>query len=1045
MIRALRVLSVFALVVLVAASVLARPVEPQPMRGEPPRHEQPQRNAGERADTLFLFAASGPGSYGSPGTDARGFTFDHEGGPAAAGWYGEDLTAQDDTYWHLASTSICAGTGTDMSGAQPFDSGDLLNDYALWCGAQGICSWVHEIGYGTDWNQQAVLDLSAYPVSDSLVVNFAYMADFEGDNYDFFELRVESDGEWVTVYENHVEGEQTLLDLSILIPAATLGGPGASTRIAFHFESDGGWSDEDGDYISNIGAVWIDNIKATVDGAQVFASDFEDGVEPVEISFETPPGAGLHAELRRTSFNENPCKVNSSYFWTFFDLGTTIPEYPIPVIPFGPPYVHMAVRSPWLEVDQHGDPIEIGPDTRVWIDWWYYEYNYLNPLVFSGHPGIAARSADGCEGPFIGEENWWYMEPALWENVATDEYFDLQESIDAIGGGPIDAIAVRFWVRDLCDAWCNTYGDGYPHTPTPFYDNIRVKLYNHSEVDWNVDQFRRFQDNFAEADGKVRIDSAIDVQPSQSTTLVIGDSTRVELNMDPLGGIEEDLLGVPGEVRPALYMHFRISDGPHAGSTDPAMGDPDASDGIWSPHIGTTMVNGETWNVAIADSSRDQGTVSDDAWAFDFADDYFEPGDRIEIYYRGEARNGTISVRPDGAESLDPGLRRFYRINCLPTAGTSLLFVNDDPYRAYSSYFSAAEPLPSEAPHWEEALLYNGITGYDTYVTQAPSSGLHNGLGCRAELGQLAGYDMIIWDSGNLPSFTLTNALPGDLCFDTTLLSDWLSNSTHDTGLWVMGCEVASDLRDEPSFLNTALGAQRVALGTYYDDASGVLNPIVEAVHPDLYWEGTPRFLADGGCPSIENFDLVKPIGPLAEVTHTWNPDPGYDAVAGILNRDPDGDGTALSPLGHENRTLFNPFGYEQVWDDGHGLHLGVDYARRMVGHVLNAFFGQPLNDVVDAATPAVSTKLTGVHPNPFNPSTRVDFSLAEPGHATLRIYDLAGRRVRTLHDGKLAAGTHELEWHGRDDAGNPLASGVYFLRFESGGFVSKEKLVLLK
>ncbi len=61
--------------------------------------------SGARADTLFLFTESGEGSFGSPGTDARGFTFDHEGGPAPAGWRGVDMN-DEGSFWHVASTDI---------------------------------------------------------------------------------------------------------------------------------------------------------------------------------------------------------------------------------------------------------------------------------------------------------------------------------------------------------------------------------------------------------------------------------------------------------------------------------------------------------------------------------------------------------------------------------------------------------------------------------------------------------------------------------------------------------------------------------------------------------------------------------------------------------------------------------------------------------------------------------------------------------------------------------------------------------------------------
>ena len=1013
-----------------ATAVTAREAELlPPLRVAPPATPVMPAD-GARVDTSFLFAASGPGSYGSPGTDARGFTFDHEGGPAAAGWFGVDITEQEDAWWHLADTDICAGTGTDMSQALPFDVGDTVNDYALWCGRESVCSWVSPSGYGHNWRQTAVLDLSAHPAAIDVEVEFAYRSDFEGGPYDWFELHVDSAGVWKTVHVEDTTADRTYRELSFTIPAAEFGG--GATRVGFHFRSDDAWSDEDGAYVSDIGAVWIDNLVATVDGVQVFAADFEDGIEPTEIGFETPPGAGMHAALRRGVFQEDPCIYNAGHFWTFFDPGTTVPEYPAPVIPFGPPYVFEAIQSPWLEVDQHGDPIEIGPDTQVRIHYWMYADLPLNGLVFGAEtPYVAARVDGGCEGPFTrNTTTYWPDFNGEWYQIWNHANWELQASAEAAGGGEITAIAVRLWVMDMCEVWCNINGDGYPHTPGPFYDNVSVRLQDRSDAEWDVSKFHRLQDSFPGPGGKVRIDSAYDVQPGGSTTLVVGDSTRVTLNMDPLGGIKLDMASVPGEYRPSLYLHFRVTAGPHAGSTDPAMGDPDASDGVYSPHVGTTMLYGETWNVAIADSARVFGIPQDDRWAFDLADDYFEPGDLIEFYYRAEGANGTVSVRPAWAESADQYLRSYLHVRCLPTAGQPVLFVEDD---------------ASSLPWWEEAFTMSGLATYDIYTTQSPSSGLNNGLGCRAEPGQLAGYELVVWDSGDLPAYTLTDNPADELCLDTELLADWLSNTPHDTGLWVMGGRVASDLMDTSTFLGDVLGLEQV--GGYYDyeDVTGIGVPRVLATHPDLAWlDGTPHFRADAGCPDYGRFDLVAPTGPHTEVTHEWEVDPGSGAVAGILNRDPDGDGSVLSPLGHANRTLFNPFGYARLLDEGYGIPVGRLYVRYMVRHVLQAFFGQYLPNVDADLTPEV-TALHGAYPNPFNPSTTIRFSLAEPGPATLRIYDLSGRRVRTLLDEHRAAGHHDLEWNGRDDSGRRLASGVYFYRLEAGDFRAADKLVMVQ
>jgi hypothetical protein len=81
----------------------------------------------------------------------------------------------------------------------------------------------------------------------------------------------------------------------------------------------------------------------------------------------------------------------------------------------------------------------------------------------------------------------------------------------------------------------------------------------------------------------------------------------------------------------------------------------------------------------------------------------------------------------------------------------------------------------------------------------------------------------------------------------------------------------------------------------------------------------------------------------------------------------------------------------------------------------------------------------TGAVPNPFNPTTELQFSLPESGQVSLRLYDVSGRLVRIVHEGRLEAGRHRRPWDGRDQAGRPVASGSYFARLvTSSGQITK-------
>lgn len=90
-------------------------------------------------------------------------------------------------------------------------------------------------------------------------------------------------------------------------------------------------------------------------------------------------------------------------------------------------------------------------------------------------------------------------------------------------------------------------------------------------------------------------------------------------------------------------------------------------------------------------------------------------------------------------------------------------------------------------------------------------------------------------------------------------------------------------------------------------------------------------------------------------------------------------------------------------------------------------------------------TALKGNYPNPFNPKTTLQFDLAEPSEVVLQIYDLSGRRIRTLIRQKMPAGSHEQIWQGRNDDGHAVPSGVYFARLQAGFQVMMRKIALLK
>jgi hypothetical protein len=84
-------------------------------------------------------------------------------------------------------------------------------------------------------------------------------------------------------------------------------------------------------------------------------------------------------------------------------------------------------------------------------------------------------------------------------------------------------------------------------------------------------------------------------------------------------------------------------------------------------------------------------------------------------------------------------------------------------------------------------------------------------------------------------------------------------------------------------------------------------------------------------------------------------------------------------------------------------------------------------------------------HPNPFNPDTQIPFSIRDSGRVNLKVFNVRGRRVRTLVDAHLPAGEYAIHWDGMDENGRAVASGIYFCRMEAGKFRATRKMILLK
>ena len=130
----------------------------------------------------------------------------------------------------------------------------------------------------------------------------------------------------------------------------------------------------------------------------------------------------------------------------------------------------------------------------------------------------------------------------------------------------------------------------------------------------------------------------------------------------------------------------------------------------------------------------------------------------------------------------------------------------------------------------------------------------------------------------------------------------------------------------------------------------------------------------------------------------------------------------------------FYDAGVLAVYDEGNSDLVEINFE----------YTGTGAGDII-----VTTTQLNNNYPNPFNPVTNIAFSLCEPGHVTLEVYNIKGEKVRTLVDKVLGAKDYIITWNGKDDNNKSVSSGVYFYKMisegNSGDYTSTKKMILLK
>jgi len=153
-------------------------------------------------------------------------------------------------------------------------------------------------------------------------------------------------------------------------------------------------------------------------------------------------------------------------------------------------------------------------------------------------------------------------------------------------------------------------------------------------------------------------------------------------------------------------------------------------------------------------------------------------------------------------------------------------------------------------------------------------------------------------------------------------------------------------------------------------------------------------------------------------------------------------------PAGYYLLGGLSPYPRDFIIDaDGIVQYADTEYRPTEMSAIIERLLPTAVEDdgVAADAPPATRPVLAQNLPNPFNPSTTIRFDLPADGPAELTIFDIGGRRVRTLVADNLPAGSHARRWDGRDERGAELPSGIYLYRLRSGGIEALRRMVLLR
>ncbi|MBU8870207.1 MAG: hypothetical protein KOO60_04940 [Gemmatimonadales bacterium] len=1006
-------------------------------------------------DTLYLI-----GPWGSSST-VNGQFADPTGAPNWNGWTHRDLTTRAESAWHASDYNVVTG------------------NYSAWCGeiAYEACAPDDpEGGYGPDYNEllswYGTVEYTSAPTTVEITATVNHNTE---PGYDFSNLGIwKLDTPIQYLWTADGEGEMVPVSGSATyLPGEYVGENKDQVRLTWHVTSDHLWDDSDCLYYGN-GALQLDDVTVTMTNALQITSTFdgfEDGTLGENWTVEFGVGVGDYAHLYAPLNDIDPCSVNRTPQACFVADQRMFDERGLPVCEgplfyghenrvvhhsggqTGPPnHIHNAIESPVIQWPT-GDYVGVHYLFDVYM---HEELSEVSPGIFYTW-GI--RSTDDPDPNDILTKKFRDRSMVYYGGP---EYF-------RTGGGDVTDLVdpnrtyvqIQLTVYQLGYIWGY---DGKVGTPAPYFDNVALKVFSCYGPTMTAREQDLAQDSFPD-DGTihtgeemhlndVRFDMANNISPSQDQRNDPGDSVVIKIVAVRTGAaiVTHD---ISAEVTaPRLYFTIKLNPAFNAGMrigkalfTVNAGGDGELQGEVTDDGTGDGTMNGYvTGAPAMA-----WGIPSSDHWMFDLPEeDFLYPGDVLHYYIEswdevsGDFLNATMPADRTGygdfsdtqvynASFVMHALPTMFSSDVQPVTGypdhAKILFWNDNGDR-------------EGRDEWHGAFRNLGLfpgEDYDIYYTNDPRLGVGNGLGGRAKPVQLDGYNILIYTCGDLSSNTITNQdYSCDAGDDIGVLNDWLDEG-HKM-MFATGDDLVTDLNNSGSITKEFISG-RMGLTYISRDVSIFLGgdkaPLVNTV-PSNSVLITETWLAYGSCPKINKFDAVS--APDSTRLATFENGIIYSAAT-------------MCEGGDESVVISMPYDFMYIWDsqldETGGKNDSAPLAVRamVLGEIL-MYFGTYPSYPFATGVGNIPGKLSfdaTAFPNPFNPVTKIEFTMPRKGHLSLKIFNVRGELVCTLINGVWEAGTDHVLWEGTDNQGRQVSSGVYFYEARTVDDVRINKIALVK